>query len=162
MALTIRKWVFISLLTITIVMMYIAYRPAKTPLQTENAPPLSSQPQEKASAAKAPADVFSLTFAGDNLIHDALYYQAATRIGGKGFDFGPVYQRVAFLSQGVDIAFINQETPLAGDILPLSSYPKFNSPVQVGDALAAIGYNLVNQANNHMLDMGEKGLFGHP
>ena len=54
-----------------------------------------------------------------------------------------------------DLAFYNQESILGGTELGLSSYPRFNSPYEVGDAFLDAGFNLVSLANNHTLDRGE-------
>ncbi len=96
--------------------------------------------------------------AGDNLIHDNIYKQAAARVGGNGFDFDPPYQYVAGLFKGADVAFINQESLIAESVAPLSGYPRFNSPEAVGNKLVDMGFNVVCMANNHMFDMGEDGL----
>ncbi len=96
--------------------------------------------------------------AGDNLIHDNIYKQAAARTGGNGFDFDPPYQHIAGLFEEADIAFINQESLIAERIGPLSGYPLFNSPEAVGNKLVDMGFNVVCMANNHMFDMKEAGL----
>ncbi|WMJ82520.1 CapA family protein [Oscillospiraceae bacterium LTW-04] len=96
--------------------------------------------------------------AGDNLIHDNIYKQAAARVGGNGFDFDLPYEHVAGLFEDADIAFINQETIIAENIYPLSGYPLFNSPEAVGDKIVDMGFNVVCMSNNHMFDMGEPGL----
>lgn len=96
--------------------------------------------------------------AGDDLIHSSIYKQAANRTGGKGYDFAPVYARVANLVQKADISVVNQETVLAGKVLPVSNYPMFNSPTEVGEELVKIGFDVINHANNHILDMGVKGI----
>jgi len=57
-----------------------------------------------------------------------------------------------------DIALANQESVLGGEEIGLSDYPRFNSPYEVGDALKAIGFDLVNMANNHTLDRGEQAV----
>ena len=57
-----------------------------------------------------------------------------------------------------DIKIINQETILGGNELGFSGYPYFNSPTEVGDAIAAAGFNVVLQASNHSADQGIKGL----
>ncbi|HWP51945.1 MAG TPA: CapA family protein [Clostridia bacterium] len=96
--------------------------------------------------------------AGDNLIHDNIYKQAAERTNGGGFDFDPPYQYVAGLFGDADIAFVNQETIIAESVYPLSGYPMFNSPEAVGNKIVDMGFNVVCMANNHMFDMGEAGL----
>ena len=62
------------------------------------------------------------------------------------------------LISGADIAFVNQEGPIAG--LAPSGYPNFNAPKEAGDALVDLGFDVVNIANNHMLDM-EYGTTGY-
>ena len=57
-----------------------------------------------------------------------------------------------------DIGYYNQETILGGTELGLKSYPVFNSPYEVGDAMIDAGFNLVSLATNHTLDSGEKAV----
>lgn len=131
-------------------------------------PPAQPQPPEPSSAA-APApepepepepepDRAILIAAGDDLIHDAIYRQAQLRATDGGYDFEPPYSRIAPLVAEADFAFINQETMLAGDELPLSSYPAFCSPTELGRHLISIGFNLFSTANNHSLDVGVRGI----
>lgn len=102
-------------------------------------------------------EVFSVTIAavGDILIHDSVFKDAYT---GSGYDFKPMFENVKQYLQQADIAFANQETMLGGKELGLSGYPRFNSPTEVGDALKHIGIDIVSIANNHTLDVGEKGI----
>ena len=58
-----------------------------------------------------------------------------------------------------DLAYYNQETILGGSDLGLSTYPRFNSPYEVGDAFVDAGFNLVSTANNHTLDRGREAVF---
>lgn len=117
----------------------------------------SSVPEPESEPEPEPSTV-SFVAVGDNLIHDAIYSQASKRAGGEGYDFTFAYQEIAPLIEGHDIAFYNQETPLASAIAPLSSYPMFNSPTELGDYMQSLGFNVVTHANNHMLDQGEAGL----
>ena len=57
-----------------------------------------------------------------------------------------------------DIAYYNQETILGGSSLGVSSYPSFNSPQELGDAMIDAGFNTVSLATNHTLDRGEKAI----
>lgn len=97
----------------------------------------------------------SLIAVGDALIHDTVYQ--AARIPG-GFDFRPMFENIKPIVQKYDLAYYNQETILAGDELPLSNYPTFCSPTQVGDGFIDSGFNLVSLANNHTLDKGTAGV----
>lgn len=107
----------------------------------------------------APREV-SINFlsAGDNLIHDGIYKQANRRAGGgDSYDFSLCYENIAETVQKADIATINQETVIAKSFAP-SGYPTFNSPHEVGDEITKIGFDVINLANNHMLDKGAKGM----
>lgn len=99
---------------------------------------------------------FSLAAVGDALIHKGVYDAAAVK--GGGYDFRPMLRLVKSRIAPHDMAFYNQETILGGTKLGLSTYPRFNSPREVGDAFLDAGFNLVSLANNHTLDRGEKGV----
>ncbi|MEH7124903.1 CapA family protein [Bacillus sp. JJ1773] len=92
---------------------------------------------------------------GDILIHDWVYNDAKTQ---SGYDFTPMFQPIIPILQEPDILLANQETILGGEEFGISSYPLFNSPQEVGDALLQAGVDIVSTANNHSLDKGEKGL----
>lgn len=119
---------------------------------------VSSQEQSEASEEEVqpPATVKFLSV-GDNLIHSNVYQQAKQRAGGNGYDFSFAYEKMASLVGSADIATINQETIIDSEQEP-SSYPQFNSPPEVGDELEELGFDVVNLANNHMIDMYESGL----
>ncbi len=92
---------------------------------------------------------------GDNLIHQTIYESAKV---ADTYDFKPIYQEIKPYIKSFDLAFINQETILGGKELGLSSYPCFNSPYELGDALIDAGFNLISIANNHTLDRGEQAV----
>ncbi|MBQ4093299.1 MAG: CapA family protein [Firmicutes bacterium] len=101
---------------------------------------------------------FKLVAAGDNLLHTKLYTEANQRAGGSGYDFDALYEGVAEVTQNADIAFINQETPVATAIAEPSSYPMFNTPSECVTDMHEIGFNVFNIASNHTLDKGADGL----
>ena len=124
----------------------------------------SSLPPEPVSSAEEihepPEDIISeATFlaVGDNLIHDVIYYQAARRTDDGSYDFLPVYEQIRNKISAADIAYINQETPMAGSLEP-STYPMFNTPPEMAEDLSDLGFDVINIANNHMLDKGVQGL----
>ncbi len=126
------------------------------PVSSSSAP--VPEPETPPVLPIAPDSVVRLKAVGDNLIHDSIYRQAAEYAGGSGFDFAPVYEHVAALVADADLSMINQETIIAERLFPLSGYPMFNSPEAVGKHMVDIGFDVVNVANNHMFDMGERGL----
>ncbi len=98
----------------------------------------------------------SFVAVGDNLIHDTVYEQAAARTS-SGYDFSYDYEKVADLIEKPDVAILNQETIISTEH-NVSSYPQFNSPVEVGEEMLDIGFDVFNIATNHSVDCGEKGL----
>lgn len=97
-----------------------------------------------------------LFMVGDALIHTGVYYDAKQSDGT--YDFKPMLEYVKPISSKYDIKYYNQETILGGIELGLSSYPRFNSPYEVGDAFIDAGFNLVSLATNHTMDKGEQGV----
>ncbi|GIN84144.1 hypothetical protein J6TS2_05300 [Heyndrickxia sporothermodurans] len=92
---------------------------------------------------------------GDILIHDWLYEDAKTTIG---YNFKPMFQPVKSLMQNPDFLIANQESIPGGEKLGISSYPTFNSPYEIIDAIMDAGVDFVSTANNHALDKGETGI----
>ncbi len=93
---------------------------------------------------------------GDILLHQPVYKDAATPEGT--YDFFPMFTQVKPLLESADIAVANQETMIGGKELGLSSYPLFNSPFEIGDALKDAGIDIVTLANNHTMDKGEQAI----
>jgi len=102
---------------------------------------------------------------GDNMVHDNVMRDASIKAGGtaddysKGFDFSHMYQYIAPYVRSADLAFVNQETLIAADETKKpKGYPDFNSPRAMGDQLCDLGFDIINLAHNHMLDMKTQGL----
>lgn len=96
----------------------------------------------------------SLVMVGDMLVHDSLYEEANKLANYNGYDFKPMLNYVKDIVKNYDLAYYNQETILGGTSIGLSSYPAFNSPYEVGDAMIDAGFNIVSLATNHTLDRG--------
>lgn len=92
---------------------------------------------------------------GDILIHDWVYKDARTT---NGYNFMPMLQPVKSMLQKPDFLIANQESIPGGEKLGISSYPSFNSPYEIVDAILDAGIDFVSTANNHALDKGEKGI----
>jgi len=106
--------------------------------------------------------VISFLTAGDNVIHPCIYLEAKQRATAntREYHFKPMYADVVDLIGRYDFAFINQETLMGGADLGYMGYPRFNSPQDLGCDLVEMGFDIVNIANNHMVDQWEKGLRG--
>ncbi len=132
-------------------------------------PPLSeTMPHEETSEGVEPPETepkptekrYTFLAAGDNIIHSAIYEDALARATSDSpkYNFLPMYDGIKDFIAAADITFINQETVMAGEEYGISGYPNFNSPREAGDTLVELGFDIVNIANNHMLDKKEAGL----
>lgn len=100
---------------------------------------------------------FTFVGVGDNLIHGAIYYyqeQAA-----QGYNFDGLYELTNPYSQTADLAYINAETVCAGEEFGLSSYPVFNGPKEILNAVSNAGFDWISLCSNHSMDTGDTGLF---
>lgn len=121
--------------------------------------PMPTASEKSATKTSVAPSYAILRAVGDDIIYNTIYWQAQKRTGKAGqYNFAPVYEHVAADIANADIAMVNQETPLASKVAAVSSYPQFNSPTAVGDELVSMGFDVINHANNHVLDQGEKGL----
>jgi poly-gamma-glutamate synthesis protein (capsule biosynthesis protein) len=121
---------------------------------------LPALPPPAAAEAPATPDYYSLTMiaVGDNLIHRELINNAQTETEDV-FNFDKYYTRVAPMIKDADIAFINQETLIAGKDFGYSGYPTFNGPKDIGRTIVSLGFDVVNHATNHAMDKGERAVF---
>lgn len=97
----------------------------------------------------------TLLATGDVLLHRRLYRKAKKLFG---FDFVPKLEAAKPIFEQADLRIVNQESIIAGDKIGLSTYPRFNSPAEIGNALKFLGVDIVNIANNHVMDRGEEGI----
>ncbi len=96
---------------------------------------------------------------GDNLLHEGIISTGKQADGTYNFDFE--FADIKPFINAADIAVINQETPLAGNNYGFKGYPCFNSPTEVGDAIAKAGFNVVTAATNHAYDQKAKGMYSY-
>lgn len=96
----------------------------------------------------------SLIAVGDNLMHNTLLTDAST---SNGYDFTPFYSKIKPYVQAADIAVINQESPLGKG--KAEGYPSFNTPQVCGDALIDAGFDVISQANNHIMDSTSSAVY---
>lgn len=112
-------------------------------------------PQETGFVVKNMPATARIVAAGDNLLHNTISFDAES---GGTYDFKPVYQFIKPVTAAADIAFVNQEVPMGGAEFGIGKYPMLNAPQEAADALIDAGFNVINEASNHALDVGKKGL----
>ncbi len=149
-------WIFLlSLLVIGSVSLYLIESKllVNPDSSVENREPIPEvKPQEN---EKQEYDL-SLVMVGDALYHSGAYKDGLQKDGTYNFD--KQLRDIAPILKNYDLAYYNQETILGGTELGLSTYPRFNSPQEVGDSFLKAGFNLVSLANNHTMDRGEKAI----
>lgn len=105
---------------------------------------------------KEDTDVSFVVF-GDNLIHEPIYLYGLHN-SNNNFDFLFENKEVKNAITKSDVAVINQETPFTDEPSKYSGYPRFGTPVEVGEAMTAVGFDVVTCATNHALDQGVEGI----
>ncbi len=102
---------------------------------------------------------FSAT--GDNLIHDAIYENAARKAAaednGEEYDFDFCFTHVKDFYADFDLNWINQETLLNNEFAP-AGYPQFSTPGEMGQSLYDIGMRVFQLSNNHTYDLFGSGV----
>lgn len=91
---------------------------------------------------------------GDNLIHEPLYRYGLQN--DEAFQF--LFENFRDVIAESDVSIINQETPLVNDPALYSDYPRFGTPIGVGEAIVNAGFDVVTCATNHALDKGPEGV----
>ncbi|MBE6857791.1 MAG: CapA family protein, partial [Ruminococcus sp.] len=103
--------------------------------------------------------VIHVVAVGDNLVQTAVYRNAQRHATDGTYDFLPLYENVRDIIESGDISIINQETLIAnGEYEVSGSNFNFNSPVELGDDMIDLGFNVFTLANNHLMDKGTGGL----
>jgi poly-gamma-glutamate capsule biosynthesis protein CapA/YwtB (metallophosphatase superfamily) len=103
---------------------------------------------------------FTIAATGDILVHSAVWERAGEYAAGtnEAFDFRPMFRKVKGILSAADVAICHLETPLSPDSQDLSSFPIFNVPREVADAIAYAGYDICSTSSNHSLDQGTDGI----
>ncbi|MDR0720109.1 MAG: CapA family protein [Treponema sp.] len=133
-------------------------------VKQETSPPVRETlfPQEQTPAETVEKEHFvTIVAAGDNLFQTPILeeFNITDPVSKKtGYSFLPLYEHIKQYIEKADIAFVNQETVFGPSNSVYSGYPLFNTPKEAGDALAATGFDVINHATNHALDMGETGI----
>lgn len=128
-------------------------------IQTISPEPVSeSEPESASESLPEPFQEYDVTLMalGDNLMHMGIVYTGKQEDGS--YDYSFLFEGISDYIEEADVRIINQETILAGNQYGFSGFPYFNSPTEVGDAIAEAGFNVVLHATNHAADQGIDGL----
>lgn len=126
-------------------------------LAVDSSSPSGSMESEELVDIKEESTETRISFmgVGDNLIHDSVFISAEQPDGT--YNFTPIYDNISQAVEEADIAFLNQETILAGPEFPYTGYPAFNTPDEMAQNMHDLGFDLINGATNHTLDYDYPG-----
>jgi poly-gamma-glutamate synthesis protein (capsule biosynthesis protein) len=99
---------------------------------------------------------FTVSVSGDLLIHTAVWERALALGGGNRYDFAAELKELEPYVAGADLGVCHVETPMTP--APPTSYPIFNTPPELADAVAESGWDVCDTASNHSLDQGQEGI----
>ena len=110
--------------------------------------------------AKPEKRSFTVAATGDILLHSQLWEQAAQYAQGsdQSYNFRPMFAEVRPVLSAADLAICHMETPLSANDQNLSSFPVFNVPNEIADAVTWAGYDECSTASNHSIDQGSSGV----
>lgn len=137
-----------------------------TPTDLDSATKVTSEfynnvtPPSSADSSESGDSRVSFLAVGDNIMYHCNFTDAQNRANENypEYNFTPIYEDLVSQIKEADIAYINQETVMAGSEYGYKDYPCFNTPRHLGEQLIEIGFDVFNIATNHMLDMGSSGL----
>ncbi|MGG2467954.1 CapA family protein [Paraclostridium bifermentans] len=95
---------------------------------------------------------------GDIMAHDD-QLKAQFDKDNNTYSFNNNFKYVKPYISNSDLAIGNLETTLAGPKAKYSSFPKFNSPDELADAIKDSGVDIVSTINNHTYDRGSDGVY---
>lgn len=95
---------------------------------------------------------------GDIMAHDD-QLKAQFDKDTNTYSFNNNFKYVKPYISNSDLAIANLETTLAGPKAKYSSFPKFNSPDELADAIKDSGVDIVSTINNHTYDRGSDGVY---
>ncbi|MCB9673773.1 MAG: CapA family protein [Alphaproteobacteria bacterium] len=107
-----------------------------------------------ANAPSCPARAVEIAMVGDVMQH-GMQLKASRQDDGSTSWHG-VFDPVAPLLRGADLALANLETPIDAS-QDFGGFPLFNAPESLLVALREAGFDVLQTANNHCLDRGRAG-----
>lgn len=141
-------------LSFIVVDKYIAFAPSVVEAEVDNSEP-EPEIEEVIIEPPEPSEI-QIVAVGDIMFHMPQINGA--KLSGGGFDFNPSFKYIKPYIEEADIAIANLETVIGGNEKGFNGFPRFNSPVEVLDALKIAGFDVLATANNHSLDGGKKGI----
>ncbi len=120
--------------------------------------PATPAPTQSAAPAPTPyaPQAITVRFVGDLMVSKPMLVSALREDGSYRFD--DIYDPIRAQLSGADLMLGNLETPIAGaENEGYTGRPRFNAPDEYLSAVKNAGFNVLTNANNHLLDRGVEG-----
>ena len=114
----------------------------------------------QAAAGPTVRPSFTVAVTGEILPHPSVV-EHARRAGtatGVAYDFAPMFAPLAGHLATADLAICHLEVPVAPPGAPLSGYPDFGIPAEIGAGIGSTGWDRCSTASNHSVDRGTAGI----
>lgn len=99
----------------------------------------------------------TLVSAGDCVLH--LAFQKSAYIESEDrYDFYDIFSACSDYLDDADISIISFESAATNKRNDYTGYPLFNCPPEIFDAFRQVGFDIVNNSNNHQLDRKLSGM----
>lgn len=118
------------------------------------APPTRTDHMADEARGSRRAKAFDIVATGDLLLHSPILQRAHDPATGR-YDFRPMFADIRPLVSRAALALCHVETPI-GVGLP-STYPIFNAPPALAEAIRWTGWDACSTASNHSVDKGADG-----
>ncbi|HOL84128.1 MAG TPA: CapA family protein, partial [Thermoclostridium caenicola] len=131
-----------------------------TPVSNQIAPeiiPIPS-PEPTPEPTPEPPRTAVLMAAGDCVLHktfqDSAYIPEEDR-----YDFYSIFSPIQEYLAESDVSIISFESAATNNRKDYTGYPLFNCPPEIFDTFKFVGFDIVNNSNNHQLDRKLAGMF---
>lgn len=98
-----------------------------------------------------------LTSAGDCVLHET-FQKSAYQPEEKIYDFYDIFSDLKSYLEPSDLSIISFESAATNDRNNYTGYPMFNCPPEIFNSFFDVGFDIVNNSNNHQLDRKVKGM----
>ncbi len=145
-------WRLAALLVVaTAVALSVQVRNPKSGLDMVAAPA-----QADAGSTEAP---FTIDVTGEILPHPSVveHARAAGQARGVAYDFAPMFADLSPRLAAADLSICHLEVPVAPPGEPLSGYPDFGIPSEIGAGIRSGGWDRCSAVSNHSNDRGTAG-----
>ncbi|NLU31658.1 MAG: CapA family protein [Clostridiaceae bacterium] len=138
--------------------------PEGTPVSGQIAPEIMPLPSPETTPVPTPEPTPEppktavLMSAGDCVLHKL--FQDSAYIPGEGrYDFYSIFSPIEKYLAESDVSIISFESAATNNRKDYTGYPLFNCPPEIFDTFKAVGFDIVNNSNNHQLDRKLTGMF---